>query len=365
LKAFLRRRLSDVRQTAALLARTAKTKTPRLAYVGGWLGCRNLGDEALLTASKELFSPVSVIELPLAECCRSVCSCARALRLFDHVSLSGGTRIFRSPAALECARRGFRVAEHRFVFGTGVGDPSFWGQQPGWADQRREWVKILRECSYIGVRGPLSARFLADEGLGGVEVIGDPILTFAMDAHHPYKHMPNTLGLNVGTARPMWANEKHLVQEFIDLAKMARRSHWEVSWFVVWPEDLQITRAGAEASGTCDRIYQVYTDHRAYLDLVKPISVFVGMKLHGVALATCAYVPSLMVEYRPKCRDYMLAINQGDKVVRADLFRSEQAWEQVQHWNNCREEVSLKLCKVILPLRERQRQRAQMLLRSP
>ena len=88
------------------------------------------------------------------------------------------------------------------------------------------------------------------------------------------------------------------------------------------------------------------------------MSTFVGMKLHAVALATCAYVPSIMLEYQPKCRDYMQAIGQDTATIRTDCFKAEEVWEIIKNWISKRSILSNLLYNKISTLRQRQFQRA-------
>jgi len=44
----------------------------------------------------------------------------------------------------------------------------------------------------------------------------------------------------------------------------------------------------------------------------------IGEKLHSVILSHCVYTPGIMLEYRSKCRDYMLSMDLGDLVFRTD-----------------------------------------------
>jgi polysaccharide pyruvyl transferase WcaK-like protein len=94
------------------------------------------------------------------------------------------------------------------------------------------------------------------------------------------------------------------------------------------------------------------------------MSVFVGTRLHSVVLATCAFVPSVMLEYRPKCRDYMLSIGQEDYVIRTDKFRSEEVWERACELNSERNRFSEALYQSIKPLRERQLRKASELQKA-
>jgi polysaccharide pyruvyl transferase WcaK-like protein len=101
-----------------------------------------------------------------------------------------------------------------------------------------------------------------------------------------------------------------------------------------------MTKRAAIASGTDEKIYRVYHNPSKFLDLIKQVTVFVGMKLHSVILATCAFVPSIMVEYQTKCRDYMMAVDQQQFCVRPDALNASQLWEKICFLGERRREFS-------------------------
>jgi polysaccharide pyruvyl transferase WcaK-like protein len=107
----------------------------------------------------------------------------------------------------------------------------------------------------------------------------------------------------------------------------------------------------------CD-ICEIYDDYEKYLDIVGRTKVFIGMKLHAVALATCAYVPSVMLEYNPKCRDYMDSIGQGANTLRTDNFTAEEVWESAGNLLANRNSVAKSLFETITEFRKLQSSRA-------
>ena len=343
------------------IRRSLSARPPRMAYVGGFFGHDNLGDEALYDAAELLFEGCSMLKFPRKPWLAGI---ARLLPRIDCAILGGGTLINQIESWRRLAQRCFNIFELSFVFGSGVADPSFWSSQDGWKDSLREWKSILAECSYVGVRGPLSAQLLADAGLDGVEVVGDPVLVFAAD--RPPENgsvVPDSIGLNIGQAGGhMWGTEDRVLNESIKLAVLAGKAGWQVKWFVVYPPDLSITQKAAELSGTGGEIYEVYGDVTKYLKLVRPLSTFVGMKLHATALATCACVPSVMLEYRPKCRDYMKSIGQDEAALRTDRFRAEEVWEVISAWNSQRQKASGVLFGAVKQLSDLQKSRAKELL---
>jgi polysaccharide pyruvyl transferase WcaK-like protein len=310
---------------------------PPAAYVGGWLGKQNLGDEALFVAYQSLFPKINFLHFDGGRAARQIFSRVRSL---SAGMLGGGTLIGEHPKWLEIPQTFSAIHSKFFVFGTGVEEPTFWKG----ARTLDNWKPLLDRCEFCGVRGPRSAELLGDIGLDGVEVVGDPILTFAAKDINRTP-TPNSIGLNIGTAGTLWGDTARVRDEMIVLAKTAKEAGWRVEWFVVWPSDLEITRQAAQASGTAQHIHVICKDHELFIKKVRQLSAFVGMKLHSTALATCALTPSIMLEYRPKCLDYMRSINQEKFTFRTDTFSAGAIWEIVREWNQNREAAASSLAQ--------------------
>jgi polysaccharide pyruvyl transferase WcaK-like protein len=73
-------------------------------------------------------------------------------------------------------------------------------------------------------------------------------------------------------------------------------------------------------------------------------------------------VPSIMLEYRSKCRDYMMSIGQEDVTIRTDHFEGENVWEMIQTLSSQRQRISELLYHAIKPLRQKQFRRAEELM---
>ncbi len=347
----------DLSYMAGFLADLASARGPKVAYSSGWLGYLNLGDEALFAAQRLLFPRCGLVRYPDH---RTLGPLRAALRSPRNCVLAGGTLINGMRGWLDTFLDCQKWSKTSFIFGSGVQDPEFWNGKGDWVDFRSSWLPALERCSYVGVRGPRSLELLQDAGFSGAEVIGDPVLACAEPDRldEAPSGMP-VLGLNIGRAGgKLWGAEEDLVERMAVLARLAAREGWKVRWFVVWPHDLEITRAADEKSGANGDIVTVYEDYAAYLDEVRGSTVFVGMKLHATVLATCAWVPSIMLEYRPKCRDYMASIGQQDLNVRTDALDGGDLWLMTRDVASRRADHVAKLAAGMLPLIEKQRARA-------
>jgi polysaccharide pyruvyl transferase WcaK-like protein len=282
---------------------------------------------------------------------------AKKLKIFKAGLLAGGTLIGQGQYWLEVAQTFTNLCQKLYIFGTGVETASFWNAEA----THDAWKKVLAKCKYVGVRGPISSEILSNYGLNNVEIVGDPILTFA---HSTINESPifKTIGLNIGTTdNRLYGDEEKVCVQAAKLAKLAREAGWSVKWFVVWPKDIEITRKAALLSDTEKELNLIYDDYHGFIDKMRTLSCFVGMKLHATALATCAMTPSVMLEYRPKCRDFMESIGQGKYNFRTDEFRAEEIWEILLSWNNKRNSVAKALLESIRPVQIHQKMRAEQL----
>lgn len=329
---------------------------PRLAYISGCVGGHNLGDEVLPHAMGALFSPFSLVPFRGE---RSIAWINRISHSVQGGVLGGGTLINSGRHHLECMDKSTRLLPNVFVFGSGIRDPDFWRQYDNWEDNRRDWADVLKRCEFVGVRGPISAGLLEDVGVSA-EIVGDPALAFfdgtrALD----YQDSELCLGLNVGQSLGnVWGSEDHIIRQYVILARKARECGWRVTWFVVCPEDLEATKRVAEESSTSQDIFLEYCSAERYMEKARKMTLFAGMKLHATVLAICAGVPSLMIEYRPKCRDFMQSVNLEEATIRSDVFLGAEAFEMLQNWSDNIDQHRLKLTKEVGFLAKKQRQRA-------
>lgn len=347
------------------IRRSWSAPNPHVTYAGHWAGYRNLGDEALFDAVKELFPEFGFVLYP-HNSGKEITIPAKILRLCNFAMAAGGTIIKPSEYMLKQTKDCFQLSKKHFVFGTGAAEP-FPGQSDSqWKSILSQWVTLLQGSEFIGVRGPHSARILTDAGLSNVEVVGDPVLVFA-DKYLPQKpeYQPGLLGLNVANIQGgLWGDMDNVIKQFESIAQIAKSKGWKIKWFVVSPEDVQITKEIAERTSTDQQICTVFADYKTYMDNVRQVSVFLGIKLHAVALATCAYVPSVMLEYRPKCIDYMAAIDQEKATVRTDRFDANQTWETIEQFSSNRDEYSKEMYQKIRPVAENQRIKANRLYQA-
>lgn len=307
------KKIAEIRDILAYLAKGAHT-----IHYTGWLGYQNLGDEILLEAARESFAPAEVVWIrsfnqPLVE--RAVSGKRHELAM-----LGGGTQIGET-SPIERFKSAISRSKAGLVFGAGV-TRSLDGPVPAWLEQ---WGEVLRPLAYVGTRGPESAATLNRVGVNA-QVLGDPVCWFSKPMEY-WRPEANLVGMNIGHSHGhMYGQESAIQQQFAQLARELVRQSSQVEFFCVWPKDLETTRHVAQAAGIEKPvIHEIYEGAERFQETVRRMSAFIGIKLHAVALAMCANVPSLMVEYQPKCREFATTLGVDEFCVRSDSIDVEQA----------------------------------------
>ncbi len=294
----------------------------RTIHYTGWIGYRNLGDEILLEAARESLAPAKVVwvkDYHNALVRKLVNGHAHELAM-----LGGGTQIGeRSP--IERFESAVARSKAGFVFGAGV-TPALDGPVPDWL---KRWGDVLRPLEYVGTRGPESAETLRRAGVNA-QVLGDPVCWFSQPPEY-WKPEPRLIGMNIGTSHGhMYGDERQVQDTFAQVARQLIATGHRVEFFCVWPDDLETTRrVAAEAGIAKPVIHEIYEGARAFQEAVRKVQVFVGIKLHACALAMCASVPTLMVEYRAKCREYAGTMGTEAFCLRSDTLDAGQMLEVV------------------------------------
>ena len=294
----------------------------RIAYIG-WAGHENLGDEMLLEAYKRLFAGYHFMPLfHLSPGKKALYERITGRKVFPAGCLGGGTLINRDKGYLREFARLVKECPTRFCLGTGVANPEFWATgQKDWEDDLRAWVELLRQSQFVGVRGPMGANILKEAGLPDVEVVGDSALILARESQHIAAE-EKLLGVNVGTSRGnVWGTEDDVLDKLARVCKALRSKGWKILFLCVWPNDMDSITTLTKLIGIHQpEIHLITTDVEHALDVCERCTTFIGMKLHSVVTALCAGVPSIMIEYRPKCRDFMASMGLQRYSFRSDAL---------------------------------------------
>jgi polysaccharide pyruvyl transferase WcaK-like protein len=293
----------------------------RIGYIG-WLGHGNLGDEAMYEATRLAFNSKKFLPYKYHEKMQSLEKFFKK-RIYNQVMLGGGTLI-NTPSYEAQLRQAQKMKYPTIVFGSGVRNPEFWDHIPGVTNRIKEWVPLLEQCELVGVRGPISSQLLEQYGFHKTEVIGDPALYLARPMVQP-KAMSKKLGLNIGISYGnIWGKEEEVLDFIVNFALIMIDKGWDITLVPVWDQDVPYSNEAARRINKNVKVFQRYNSIREIISFIESCDIFIGEKLHSVILACCAYTPSIMLEYRPKCRDFMASLDLQKYNMRTDSLNNEK-----------------------------------------
>jgi len=302
----------------------AESATPprpvRARYIGYTSGTENHGDEALIWIVSALLAPEIEVVTEEGDA--------------DIALLGGGTLINQSPWLIDLFSQQLNRCRHGLVFGTGVGDTLFWGSH------FERWLPLLRKCQYVGVRGPHSHRLLVENGYTSSEPVGDPYL--AMHAPMSVQPFPRRIAINVGSTNDslFGGNEEDFLKCVRELATLLREAGWSIVWLSVWSRDLEILKSMRAPD---EKLLDARSDSLEALSIIGGCDLFLGEKLHALAMSAIAGTPFIAWEYQPKVRDFAASVGMEDYVVPTSVRAPGELMERLESLRACRGEIAARL----------------------
>lgn len=275
-----------------------------VAYVG-WVGMDNIGDEALFMAHEHLFAPLKIKVF-----WEWLARVAVKHPLYRFGVLGGGSLICGGTRYLKEIQTMLRNDLPVFCLGTGV-NLSQGGDEKKATHELDQWIDVLSSFEFVGVRGPLSKEFLDRAGFEKSEIVGDSALSLAKD-NYVRKKAHRVLGINVSTTHLHECSKQKLLEKISHVARVLIEKGWRVVWFPCWCKDEHlINELASNYSPAHSKIVTRWRSTPEYIRATEECDVFIGEKLHSVVLAMLTRTPSIMIEYHPKCRDFMMSMGNG------------------------------------------------------
>jgi polysaccharide pyruvyl transferase WcaK-like protein len=299
-------------------------KYSRAAYCGeritpyiGWIGFKNFGDEILYDAHKSLFNGQELFPY------RTINN--NSYKVYSGYGiLGGGTLINQSERWLMQLSNLQESGMETFCLGTGVSNEESRPRESH--SQLTDWLPLLRNMKFVGVRGPISLRRLNEVGFYDAAIVGDSALALAPAVSSYRKNIVGRIGLNFGYSNETRMISKSLyLDELVSFAKRIIQIGYRIELVPVTPEDvasnlLFLQRLGSD-SQAC-RLNKPTTNLAQYFSYIEGCDAFIGQKLHATIAAVMLRIPSIMVAYQEKCLDFMESVSMAHFTIESDTLKA-------------------------------------------
>lgn len=315
--------VEDMTLAAKLIMR--KQLTP---YIG-LVGYNNLGDEVLFQGHQRLFPEHELTPYRIDTMYVEKLGNFIGRPFCSHAILGGGTLINDGDVWIGKVRQLQSQGKRLFSIGTGAESSAFYGDKDENRELLKRWAKVLEAFDFVGVRGPQSKAILDKAGAKNVVITGDTALALTPDE----LSRPATkavVGITYGDVKgnPMWGDPREYRQQMIKVIKGLLASGNKVVLLPIWDIDLPSNRSLLQEIDHPDvSMVEAFDSFENFSRAIRQCEFFIGQKLHSTIIAIMNRVPSVMVEYRPKCRDFMASIGLEDYVIKTSDFTKEAFFE--------------------------------------
>lgn len=307
-------------------------KRQTLNYLG-FAGHGNLGDDAILEVYREQWPDWELWPVPVRkkDVAKSVLKGEFLPRRGAPLLLGGGTVLGRTIWRHHIARTN-KLLNPRFamLLGAGVEDPEFVGDKSYTSlEELKLWQDIVADFGNVTVRGPRSQEILASVGIP-VSIVGDPALLLGEQNLDENLNESGPILVNLTHGEDQWGGTDlnwvpSVVESLRELQSQGRR----IDFVSMEPEDYAWNDEAARALGG------THTHHKpsTTADLVailREARLVIGTRLHTCVLAVAVGVPTVALEYRPKCRDFMASVRADEWCVRVDRIESPALTDLVE-----------------------------------
>lgn len=325
-----------------------------LAYMG-YSHFGNVGDD-LIYAAHERTLPATLALLP-TEFERSLLRVARAMRpeqSIDGILLGGGTIVGRTEWRRRVTNAKSRIDAPVIATGVGIEDPEFTAGRRNYEDftELEQWRSVFDDSPHISVRGPRSQELLWRVGIDST-VASDTALILAPDVLTIERPAQPRIGVAFAVAGdqddPAYMNS---IREVVQALHQLTDRGWFVSMFVFDKRDLPLTAQIKKELGASAKIVETPYDVIDLLPELEACDVFTGQRLHSVVMASAVGVPSIALEYQPKCRDFQMSIGRAEWTLSTSEVTSSRLVDHIMELSDNRSTHSAKIREAVLQAKQ-------------
>ncbi len=164
----------------------------------------------------------------------------------------------------------------------------------------------------------------------------------------------DSVGINVSEPEDAWGGSLREARlEFLAALRDITRTQDVRFTFVVYnPKDHPITSWFVNELGSCASL-TVPRDGNEAQRVVADCQLFVGERLHSLVMAASAGVPTVALEYRPKCYDFQASIGLEAFSIRTDRLHRDVVVETVREILSNRSHLATGVERRVAELRQR------------
>jgi len=294
----------------------------KASYIG-WLGQKNIGDEACFQA--------------ICNLCRGKIDIKEYKKGDEEdpsrlIILGGGTLLHMG---MDSRTKILVDAKGPIItWGSGVVvEPVMQGKSHVMPDELRQ---ALHRAIMVAVRGPLSQMRLEENDFHESVVTSDPALLLEVDSFSSCDYV----ALNIGdTCNNLIGTEEHVLEETVKLVnKIISINREIVVLFSMWEPDVRFLHEVKNRVNSNKVIVRPFTDNPvSVLKFLRNARVVIGMKLHAVVLAAAAERPFVSIAYREKCVDFCKSImmfTEDSYVMADDGNLADKVFERIEENDN-------------------------------
>lgn len=272
--------------------------------VFGMFGPGNLGDEAMRITALRNFPRGRAVAWPgrVMQPLQKL----QKMKTRRHLIVGGGTLVHGGTTDwLDYVESRVHNGSKLWFFGTGF---AFLPEQMSENYQPfARWSALLKKAEGIGLRGPISTRIAQQMG-ARADIFGDLAISLYPPCQGARRKVDKTIGLNFGHCLA----DQELFEE--NSAELLRRllTRYKPTFYAVVKRDIEPTLRIATKAGMkpCEiSLERHYWDPDHFMKKVSRHEAFLGLKLHAAGLSLLAGVPTVMINYLPKCEDFAAPIS--------------------------------------------------------